>query len=457
MDRVPSSFRDPSGFIFMHNSKIYRQINHSYKNNYEQLMESGLYEKLVSIGALIPHKEVSLSGCESNYKIIEPQQIPFISYSYEWCFEQLKDAALLVLQIQKIALDFDMSLKDASSFNVQFLKGKPIFIDSLSFEKYKAEKPWIAYKQFCEFFLAPLVLITHTDYRSEKLLQTNINGIPLDLAVKLLPLNARFNPYIFLHIFLHAKKQSEYSNNHSNFKKEPHFSKRALIELINNLKDCIKDLQWHPKNSVWENYYNDGDCESYESSSLENKKELVSKYLTETKAEFLWDLGANTGLFSKIAAKKGISVISMDYDAAAIEKSYKEIKDCNEGNILPLVIDLINPSPSIGWKNNERDSIFNRKHPDTVLALALIHHLAIGNNLPFSEIASFFSETSNNLIIEFVPKDDKQVQLILRGREDIFEWYNKDNFEKEFSKLFSIKEKETISDSKRIIYLMEKK
>jgi len=420
-------------------------------------MESGLYEKLVNIGALIPHKEVSLSGCENNYKIIEPQQVPFISYSYEWCFGQLKDAALLVLQMQKIALDFDMSLKDASSFNVQFLKGKPIFIDSLSFEKYEKEKPWIAYKQFCEFFLAPLALIAYTDYRSGKLLQTNINGIPLDLAAKLLPLKARLNPYIFLHIFLHAKKQSEYSNNHSNFKKKPHFSKRALTELISNLEDCIKDLQWHPKNSAWADYYKDGDCESYESSSLENKKELVLKYLIEAKTEFLWDLGANTGLFSKIAAKKGISVISMDYDAAAIEKSYKEIKDCSEENILPLVIDLINPSPSIGWKNNERDSIFNRNHPDTVLVLALVHHLAIGNNLPFSEIASFFSEISNNLIIELVPKDDKQAQLILRGREDIFEWYNEDNFEKEFSKLFTIKEKETISDSKRIIYLMEKK
>ena len=176
-----SSFRDPSGFIFYDGDTLLRQVNTSYKENYDHLMTSGLYEKLSQSDLLIPHEEIDFdSNDESAYLIIKPKKIPFISYPYEWSFNQLKSAALHTIQIQKIAMEYDMSLKDCSAYNIQFKEGKPIFIDTLSFDKYEEGEPWKGYKQFCQHFLAPLSLMTHQDIRCNRLLSIFLNGLPLD-------------------------------------------------------------------------------------------------------------------------------------------------------------------------------------------------------------------------------------------------------------------------------------
>ena len=175
--RVDSgSFRDSNGFVFWQDGALYRQVNTSYKDNYEHLMESGLYEVLVSGGLLLPHEEVNIQSSQPDlaYKVIRPELIPFISYPYEWCFSQLKDAALTTLEIQKTCLDFGMSLKDCSAYNIQFRKGKPVLIDTLSFEKYREGQPWVAYRQFCQHFLAPLALMSHKDIRLNQLLRVYI-------------------------------------------------------------------------------------------------------------------------------------------------------------------------------------------------------------------------------------------------------------------------------------------
>jgi len=462
MNKLFSSFRDPSGFVFTHEGKIYRQINFCYQENYELLKQSGLYQRLVDSKAMVSHQEVVLPLKENNgaYKIIEPLKIPFISYPYEWCFSQLKDAALLTLRIQKEALDLGMSLKDASSFNIQFFEGRPIFIDTLSFEKYEEGKPWIAYKQFCEHFLAPLALIAYSDDRLGKLAQLNIDGVPLDLTAKILPFKARFKPALFLHIFLHARSQKFYSS--SSLKsglKNSHFNKNALLALIDSLESGIKNLKWRGDKTIWTNYYKTDsekgeNCVSYEDKSLSAKKNLVADYLDKAKTVKLWDIGANAGMFSRVAAEKGIEVISMDYDPTVVEQNYWQVRKNGVKNILPLLIDVNNPTPALGWHNQEREAILERPLPDTVLALALVHHLAIGNNLPFVKIAEFFAAVAGTLIIEFVPKSDRQAQLLLQSREDIFADYNLEKFEEDFGKFFLIKEKSGLADSDRLIYLM---
>ncbi len=456
-NKLGSSYRDPSGFIFNTDGEIYRQIHHSYKNNYDFLMQSGLYNHLVSSGDLIPHTETDLALEAGVYKIIKPKLVPFISYPYEWCFSQLKAAALLTLKIQKTALQFGMTLKDATAFNIQFIGSSPILIDTLSFEKYSQGKPWVAYKQFCEHFLAPLALYAFTDERLNKLSLANINGIPLDLATKLLPFSAKIKPAIFLHIIMHAKSQHKHGASTLQSKQKTTFSMTSFQGLLDSLETCIKNLSWKNNPSVWGDYYNQETCHSYNQVALLSKKNLVSKFLEVAKTTTLWDIGANAGVFSRLAAEKGISVISMDFEADVIEQSYLVNKKEGIINILSLVIDLINPSPAIGWHNQERDSIFNRPHPDTVLALALVHHLALTNNLPLLMIAKFFSDLSEKLIIEFVPKEDKQTQTLLQNREDIFLLYTEKDFELEFSKFFNIIEKEIIPDSKRSLYLMIKK
>ncbi len=450
-----SSFKDPSGFIFIYGGKILRQINLVYKDNYQLLMQSGLYKKLTEAGFLIPHQESDFSFAQSKeaYKVIEPQSVPFISYPYEWSFSQLKDAALLTLAIQKEALNFGMSLKDANGFNIQFISGKPILIDTLSFEKYEEGKPWVAYKQFSENFLAPLALVVYNDWRLQKLLADYIEGIPLDLAAKLLPWSAKIKPSLFFHIFLHARNQKRFADVPLRQNKS-RFSKQAFLGLIESLEKSIKSLDWKIPKTAWSDYYKDNACESYENAALSEKKNIVTKYLEIIRPKTLWDIGANAGMFSKIAAEKNIFVVSMDNDPAAVEQNYRRIKKEKEENILPLLIDIGNPTAGVGWYNQERLSIFSRPHPQAILALALIHHLAIGKNLPFSKIASFFAEICQRLIIEFIPKEDKQTQRLLRSREDIFENYNQTSFESEFGKFFDIKEKTGLKDSKRTIYLM---
>jgi len=453
---LASSYKDPSGFVFSQNNKIFRQINKVYQNDYEQLMNSGLYKKLVSQKMLIPHRELPLTDTDPGvYKIIEPQQIPFITYPCEWSFSQLKDAALLTLQIQKIAMQFNISLKDASSFNIQFLHGKPIFIDTLSFEKYQEGKPWVAYKQFCEQFLAPLALTCYTDIRLNKLLQDYLGSLPLDLVVKLLPLKAKINPGIFLHLFLHSRSQKKYDKTIIKKQSSPAFSHQAFLGLVDSLENLITNLRWKPIASIWSSYAINQP--SYQKISLEKKKILIADYLDIIKPKTLWDIGANTGIFSRIASQKGIFTVSMDSDPSVVEQNYLQVKKNNDANILPLWIDILNPTPALGWDNQERNSLFERPLPDMVMVLALIHHLTIGNNLPLSKLAQFFAKIGKSLIIEFVPKEDPQVQVLLQNREDIFPDYNQNSFENEFAKYFNIKEKSILPNSKRILYLMTRR
>ena len=455
MEIVSSSFRDPSGFVFSKNQKIFRQINQSYKEEYDNLMNSGLYEKLVSEKLLVSHNEITMDSIlpEKLYKIIEPEQIQFVSYPYEWSFSQLKFAALTTLKIEKIALEFGMTLKDATAYNIQFVNSQPIFIDTLSFEKYHEGEGWKAYKQFCQHFLGPLALMSNTDIRLNQLSKIYIDGIPIDLVSKLLPLKTRFMFSLLSHIYLHAKSQKHYENKKVNNKKIK-MSKRSFQGLIENLNSSIKKLNWKPKGTEWGNYYSET---NYSDKSLIEKKNIISKMMNEINPKKVWDLGSNTGFFSCISSEKNIFTVSFDIDPAAVEKNFLQSFEKHEKNLLPLLLDLTNPSSSIGWANEERNSVLSRGPPDLILSLALIHHLAISNNVPLKKIAEFFKSNCRFLIIEFIPKSDSQVQRLLSSRKDIFDEYTQDQFEDCFKNYFTIKKIENISGSERIIYLMENK
>jgi len=452
---VKGSFRDPCGSVFMHGGSLYRQVNLMYKEHYDRLMKSGLYEKLTSEGLLIPHVEVNTIPGQSNtcYKIIHPQKVNFISYSYEWCFSQLKHAALATLKIQQIALNFGMILKDASAYNIQFRNGKPIFIDTLSFEIYEQGIPWVAYRQFCQHFLAPLALMSYTDVRLSQLLREYIDGIPLDLTSKLLPARTYFNFFLLTHIHLHAKSQKYFADKDINVSQHK-INRSSLLGLVDNLEDAIKVLRWKPKNTDWADYYKNN---NYTQEAFEHKKQILTIFLNKIHPKNIWDFGANTGMLSRIASNKSIETISFDADPAAVERNYLECIKSKEGNILPLLLDLTNPTPSIGWDNQERISLKERAPADAAIALALIHHLAISNNVPFKKIAEFFSKCCNWLIIEFVPKDDGNAKRLLATRENVFFDYTEINFKEEFNKFFQIIEGIKIKDSQRIIYLMKKR
>ena len=449
-----SSFRDRSGFLFYYENEIYRIINFSYKKQYEKFMNSELYQKLEEKNLIITHSEIENLDIDCDYyKIIKPEKIPFISYPYEWSFSQLKDAALLTLRIQKAAMKYGMTLKDGSAFNIQFHNGHPIFIDTLSFEIYEEGQIWKPYKQFCQHFLAPLALISKKDVRLNLLSKTFIDGIPIDLAAKLLPKTTFGNFGLMAHIHAHAKSQKHYEDKDAKIKQKT-LSKRSFEGLIESLKSSIEKMTWNENNTEWGDYYSDT---NYTEKSFEEKKQFISLTIDQVKPKLVWDMGANTGVFSRLASTKGINTISYDIDPLAVEKNYLLSSQNSEQNILPLILDLTNPSSGIGWNHDERMSIIQRGPADMVFALALVHHLAISNNVPLNKIAEFFSQISKFLIIEFVPKSDSQVKRLLLTREDIFENYDEKNFEIEFSKFFKIINSKKILDSERTIYIMENK
>ena len=457
--RQPASFRDPSGFLFRREGALYRQVNQRYRAEYDHLHQSGLYQDLVDRNWLIPHQEVSGDFAQDDraYRVIQPSVLEFISYPYEWSFSQLKDAALLTLNIQKRALRYGMSLKDSSAYNIQFQveTGKPILIDTLSFEMYAEGRPWVAYRQFCQHFLAPLALMALTDVRLSQLSRVHIDGVPLDLASSLLPKRTYLNFGFLTHIHLHAMAQRRFAGTdvrESQPKRQ--MSKTAFQGLIDSLAKNTEKLTWQPADTDWGDYYQ---FTNYSDESMAQKAKLVETFTNQVSPQVVWDLGANTGRFSRIASQQGIKTLAFDLDPAAVEKNYRRIKKEKEGNLLPLVLDLTNPSPGIGWQNQERASLSERANADLIYALALVHHLAISNNLPLEMIAAYFRELAPWLVIEFIPKRDSQVRRLLNSREDIFDAYTREGFEAAFERYYTIHAQEDIQGSERKLYLMQTK
>lgn len=457
-EKVNASFRDPSGFMFKQGGLFLRQVNLHSKKDYDLFMSSGLYQQLSKAKALVSHEELSLDLSplpDKAYKIIKPQQINFISYPYEWCFNQYKDAAILTLSIARRALEYGMSLKDASAYNIQFHEGRPIFIDTLSFEAYQEGSPWVAYKQFCQHFLAPLALMAKTDIRMLGLMRNYIDGIPLDLASALLPKCTKLNFGLVTHIHIHAKSQQKYADQKVSQKEVTgKISKQALYNLIDSLLNVVRSLKVKTIMTEWADYYQDN---NYTESSFEAKRNLVTDFVKRVNPKMVWDLGGNTGEFSRCASDLGISTISFDIDPGAVQQNYAIVKAKKEKFMLPLVMDLTNPSPAIGWHNQERDSLKDRRPADLIMALALIHHMAIANNVPLREVAHSFADLGEYLIIEFVPKQDSQVKRLLSSRLDIFPDYNPEGFKQAFSEYFAILDEKPVQGSQRTMYLMQRK
>ena len=463
--KLAASFRDPSGFVFLgDDGVVYRQINHSYAAAYRKLMASGLYADLVDSGLLVSHEEVALSHRLSNEAcaVIRPRRVGFISYPYEWCFSALKEAALLTLEIQRRSLDHGMVLKDASAYNVQFDGPKPVFIDTLSFDEYIEGSPWIAYGQFCRHFLAPLAMMAAGDARLGKLAQLHVDGIPLDLASRLLPWSTWLRPGLLMHLHLHGRavaKSLARCDQPGHAEPKAAASRRmrrslsatSLRGLIDHLASVIRKLECPVRKSGWTGYY---DTNTYTESTAEEKGRLVCDYLDRLKPETVWDLGSNVGVYSRQMSGKVAQVVAMDVDANCVEMNFRACRQGGIANVLPLCVDLCNPSPGVGWMNAERASLIERGTAGAVVALALVHHLAIGNNVPLAEVAAFFRTLSPHLIVEFVPKTDAQVQRMLSSRADIFGDYSVEGFEEAFSRHFRIVDTHKLQGSERGMYLM---
>jgi hypothetical protein len=449
-----SSFRDPDGFVFYHNKAVYRAIRPSYKSTWNHLTTQPFFKELISSGKLPAFEEVLATGllpdASAMYKVLKVEEIPFISYPSEWSFEQLKKAALLTLQIQKKALESNLTLKDASAYNVQFTGSKAVFIDLFSFDMYTEGKPWAAYGQFCRHFLGPLLLSAYGLRDLQSLFVTHIDGLPLSMVAKLLPWSTRFNVLTYTHIHLHARFENKHAGDKEISSAGLRISKARSRALIEHLEQGIKKLKLQQKATNWTDYY---DTCSYNEAGLASKKAFVEKHLAALAGKLCVDLGANTGEFSELAAGYFNRVLACDSDAEVVRFIQKKKLE----KVLALRIDLANPTPAYGWNGSERKSFLERAAgADLVLALALVHHLCIGNNVPLEQLASFFAGFARQLVIEFVPKTDPQVKKLLVTRQDIFEDYTSDNFRKEFDRYYTIADEQAVPGSERVMFLLKR-
>jgi ribosomal protein L11 methylase PrmA len=456
--RDPGSYRDPGGFVYRRDGVLYRQIGPSSIDDWDAFLASGLADRLIASGRLIGHEVVDLTDAATAEAraVIKPDPIDFISYPYEWTFGELQDAALLTLDIELEALKVGWTLKDASAYNVQFRDARPVLIDSLSFEPHEDGTPWVAYRQFCEHFLAPLAVMSRRDIRLSALLRADPDGIPLDLAKGLVPWRTRLNFGLLSHLHLHANAQVRHAANDDEGKaaKSARISRTRLIALIGNLRNTVAGLSWKPGGTEWSDY---ADNTSYNDAATVSKERLVGEFVAQVDGTRAWDLGANTGRYSRIAAETGKRVLAFDIDPAAAERNYRQIRREERADILPLILDIANPSPGIGWANKERRSLLERADPDVILALALVHHLAISRNVPLPMLLDLFAAMAPWAIVEFVPKEDVMVRRLLATRRDVFPDYTLEGFRTAAAVRWDVVTEAPIEESPRTLFLLRRR
>jgi hypothetical protein len=451
--RDPGSWRDPSGFVFQRGGVLLRQIAPSFAPDWEAYLASGLHARLVREGRVVDVEEVGLDLAAepaTAWRVIRPEPVAFISHPWEWTFGELQDAALLTLDLQAEAMASGLTLRDASAFNIQLRGVSPVLIDSLSFERREPDSPWIAYRQFCEHFLAPLALMAHRDPRAGRMLRSWMDGIPLDLAARLMPGRTRWKLGLATHLHLHARAQRQHADTGGAEAKRVRISDERLGALIGNLRTTVAGLSWEPGGTEWADY---ADRTSYTDEGTAAKARLVEAMLRDAGGSVVWDLGANTGRYSAIAAALGRRVIAWDIDPGAAERHVRALRASGETRITPLLLDLADPSPAQGWALRERASLVDRADADVLLALALVHHLAIGRNVPMPMVASFLGELADAAIVEWVPREDPMVAKLLSGRRDIFDGYHEAGFQAAFESAgWRVTAREPIESSSRVLY-----
>jgi ribosomal protein L11 methylase PrmA len=437
--RDPGSFRDPSGYVFISDSVVYRSINSAAATNFNRIASAAIIRCLVEEGLVLPFKSTvelrdfaKFTGPRGEVPshVVEQPKIAPISYPYEWTFGQLQEAALTHLDIQIRVLKDNLVLSDATPYNIQFYKGKPVHFDILSFREYRANEPWTAYSQFCNLFLFPLLVEAWCGLPFQNFLRGRLDGISARDASLIIPKRKQFSSLNgMMHVWLQARSISKTRSTSADpsglvpitVKKEKY---NALLIELRHWISTLKSGRRHA--TFWNDY---AASNSYSESMKSRKIEFVQRWVSSsTVRQTLWDIGGNTGEFSMVALKAGFSeAVVLDTDLDSLERVDRMRRSGHTG-LLPLVVDVADPSPSLGWKCLERRSLTARAKPDGILALALLHHLAIGRNIPLAEIIHWLMDLAPSGIVEFVPKADPMVIQMLRFRDDVFLDYNEKDF-----------------------------
>lgn len=451
---VSGSFRDPNGRVFHHQGRIYRTISNVAIDDFNMVVKSGVYDELVDLGLLVgwSHADKSDFDLDDNVAhVIEHEKLPFVSYPYEWSFGALKAAALCHLDVQLRALDHDVTLTDATAYNIMFNGYRPVFIDYLSFRPYRDGEFWVGHQQFCEQFLNPLILASRLGINPSPWYRGNLEGIPSQDLAKLLGIKGWLSGLTLVNTMLPSFFERRAVTKKSNagtaqMVQSRKLAKSAYQGMLERLRTGIANLAAPENVTVWQDY---AENTSYSSEETKSKEAMVARFIKETKPGMVWDIGCNSGRYSKIASDHGTDhVIGLEFDTGALEAAY-EMSVREKLGFTPLLMNAVNPSPSLGWNERERHSLKDRAKADAIIALAVIHHICIGRNIPLSEAVNWFVDLAPNGLVEFVPKQDPMVQELLSLREDIFPDYTYEAFCAALSTRADIKEVEPMNEHGR--------
>jgi hypothetical protein len=453
----PGSFRDRNGRVFYAQGKTFRSLSDTAYTHWKMLLGTEFFSRKMNAGKIIATRQADSIAINSDSDDawaahLIHQTIPFISYPYEWSFSMLKDAALLHLELLLDALEENMILKDSSAYNIQWTGVNPVFIDIPSFEALPAGEPWVGYRQFCQLFLYPLLLQAYKDVDFHSFLRGNIEGIDPVQMNNLMSLRDTFRPGVLTNIRLQAKLQNQFGKTAKNVKKElksAGFNKDLITANVKRIRKLVTTLRWGASESQWSAYT---ETHSYTDSDQGRKAAFIENIAATKNYTLVWDIGCNTGKFSRIAASHADYVVAMDADHLCIDHLYRALQDEDLKNILPLYMNLADPSPDLGWRGLERKSLTMRGTPDLILCLALIHHAVISANIPVQDFVDWLASLDSSIIIEFVSKDDVMVQTLLRNKEDQYDDYTPEHFEKVLARSFDVRRTEKLGSGTRQLY-----
>jgi hypothetical protein len=461
----PGSFRDRDSRVVVADDAVYRVLSERGAEDWRALADSPLLAELTGAGSLIATEEASagaLDGAagllaEDTAAILRHERLPFISYPYEWTFGMLRDAALLQLDLELAAIDAGLSLKDATPYNVQFRGSQPVFIDVGSFEKLREGEPWTGYRQFCMLFLYPLLLQAYKDIPFHPWLRGSIDGITPSEAARFFTFGDRvFKRGVLTHVALHARLERRYEEREGGEVKEElkkaNFKTELVKANVQRMRKLVSRLSWKAGDTAWTNYRQEN---TYTDEDAEIKAAFVRQASAEARPALAWDMGANDGAYARIAAEHSDFVVAFDLDHATVEALYRALRKEGNEKILPLVANLADPSPGLGWRGLERRPLEDRGSPDLVLALALVHHVSITANVPLAEFLDWLKGLDATTVIEFPKREDPMVRRLLSGkREGSNADYELETFERLLEERFTIERSEPLPSGTRILYLI---
>ncbi len=452
------SFRDREGRIFYHQGRVYRALSQRAFDSWQELEPSRFFQRLMAEGKIVDTQladsaDAELAALSPHWvAALEHQRIPFVSYPYEWPFSMLRDAALLQLELLDAALGEGFVLKDASAYNVQWQGARPVFIDVVSFEKWNPGDPWVAYHQFCQLFLYPLFLTAYRDLPFQPWLRGAIDGISPEDCDRILGWRDRLRPGVLADVYLQARLQAKSADSEKVQRsdlQQAGFRKEMIVHNVRRLKKIVGKLAWQRTSSEWADYAEEN---SYDRENREIKEGFVRQAAAERSWRLAWDLGANTGTFSRLLAEHAEYVVALDVDHLAVDRLFRDLKARGPDNILPLLGNLADLSPALGWRHRERMALTERQRPELVIALALIHHLVITANIPLPELVDWLAGLGSHLVIEFVTKDDPMVEKLLRNKEDIYHDYEQPVFETCLAERFEVLRQQPLQNGNRTLY-----